>query len=80
MNALQSEYDKNGEGNNSKDPYCEVVPNGRLHLFGRSVTKSKLKEKEKAKSPSYILPPEFLQSIKADLIQQSAPDLISLLA
>lgn len=80
INALESQYEENGEDSSSKDPYCEVINNGRWHLFGRSVTKRKLNDKEKAKMSSYILPPEFLQSIKAELVQQAVPDLISLLA
>ncbi|KAL8140240.1 hypothetical protein V2J09_006261 [Rumex salicifolius] len=80
MDALQSTCVKDGDGSSClKDPYGEVIKSDHLHLYGRTVTKSKLKEAAKDQGPSCILPSEFLESIKKELVQQTAPELISVL-
>ena len=80
MDALQSTYDKDGDGVGcSKDPYREVVKSSRIHLYGRTVTNSKMKEVARDQGPSCLLPPEFLESIKKEVVQQIAPELISVL-
>ncbi|KAL8161873.1 hypothetical protein V2J09_013362 [Rumex salicifolius] len=63
MDALQSTYVKDGDGSScSKEPYGEVIKSGRLYLYGRTVTKSKLKEVAKDKDHPAFFP---LSSYKA---------------
>ncbi|XP_021756876.1 uncharacterized protein LOC110721947 [Chenopodium quinoa] len=74
IDALES-AESQEDGNVCNDPYSEVIPPPRrkspLHLYGSSVKKSDLKNKD-TKS-SYILPEEFLVGKKAQLVQEIAP-------
>ena len=64
MEALESQ--EHEEGSKSKDPYCEVIKkpehSGRIRLYGKGVTKTKLNDGEN--KPSFVFPQEFLQSIQ----------------
>ncbi|CAH9074559.1 unnamed protein product [Cuscuta epithymum] len=73
INVRESQHEEGDD--KTCDPYCEVVDNGHLRLYGRSMTKSKLKIKPKDQKPSYICPPEFLESFKQDLICALTPKL-----
>uniref|UniRef100_A0A803L750 DUF4218 domain-containing protein n=1 Tax=Chenopodium quinoa TaxID=63459 RepID=A0A803L750_CHEQI len=78
IDALES-AESQEDGNVCNDPYSEVIPpprrKSRLHLYGSSVKKSDLKNKD-TKS-SYILPEEFLVGKKAQLVQEIAPTIIA---
>lgn len=79
MDALES--DQHEEGNNSKDAYSEVIQDpkrkSRLRLFGKGVTKTDLKRKDK--KSDFIFPEEFLQSMQTQLVQQIAPSVASVI-
>ncbi|XP_021749346.1 uncharacterized protein LOC110715079 [Chenopodium quinoa] len=68
MEALETSQHE--DGNNSKDPYSEVIPDP-VRLHGKGVKKADLKEK--AKKSDFIFPEEFLASMQAQLVQQLAP-------
>ena len=75
---LQSKQ-QSGE-DSAKDPYDEVMARdkkkGYLPLYGRGVTKTKIKKNEK--KSRYVLPDEFLEDIKANLTREVAQDIASL--
>ncbi|KNA07376.1 hypothetical protein SOVF_172430 [Spinacia oleracea] len=77
MVMLQSEQQG---GESSKDPYDEVMGKdkhkGYLRLHGSGVTKSKVQRK--GKKPSYTLPEDFLDNMKANWTREVAQDVASL--
>ncbi|KMS64729.1 hypothetical protein BVRB_017290, partial [Beta vulgaris subsp. vulgaris] len=78
MDALQSE---NGEDGNVKNHYSEVIQDpvrkNRVRLYGRGVTKTDLKKKDK--NSGFIFPQEFLQSMETQLVQKLAPSVASVI-
>ncbi|XP_021843888.1 uncharacterized protein [Spinacia oleracea] len=69
MNALESA--QHGEGDNSKDPYSQVIPEpkrkSRVRLVGSGVTKNDVQKRDKGSG--LIFPEEM----KADLVKQLMP-------
>ncbi|XP_021851010.1 uncharacterized protein [Spinacia oleracea] len=82
LDALESTQDGE-EGRNSKDLISEVIQGpkskskSRVPLYGKGVTKSDLKKKEK--KSGFLIPEEFLQSMKTELVQQLAPHVVSMI-
>ncbi|KMT06450.1 hypothetical protein BVRB_7g161190 [Beta vulgaris subsp. vulgaris] len=78
MDALQSE---NGEDGHVKDHYSQVIQDpvrkNRVRLYGRGVTKTDLKKKDK--NSGFIFPQEFLQSMETQLVQKLAPSVASVI-
>ncbi|KMS99254.1 hypothetical protein BVRB_2g046910 isoform A [Beta vulgaris subsp. vulgaris] len=79
MDSLQSV--EHGEDGNTKDHYSEVIQDlvrkNRVRLYGRGVTKTDLKKKDK--NSGFIFPQEFLQRMETQLVQKLAPSVASVI-
>ncbi|XP_056682689.1 uncharacterized protein [Spinacia oleracea] len=82
IDALESTQDGEG-GTNSKDLISEVIQGpkskskSRVPLYGKGMTKSDLKKK--GKKSGFLIPEEFLQSMKTKLVHQLAPHVVSMI-
>ena len=69
MKAIESQEH---QGSNYKDAYSEVIKkpehSGRVRMYGKGVTKTSLRKV--STNSSYIFPPEFLQNMQSQVMDQ----------